>query len=377
MQPGGTTLDVAGLGACEILEALADGAYLTDNDRRIVFWNRAAERITGWRAAEVVGRHCRDNVLAHCDQDGQPLCGFEYCPLHRAMVTGQPSASPLLVFARARDGRRLPVEVTVAPIRARTGAVLGGIEIFRDMSPAMDDLQRARHIQQQALAAPLADDARLRVARRYIPESLIGGDFCRVERLDRNRYAVMVADVTGHGIAAALYAMQLRSFWEDHRRLLAAPDRFLNIVNRRLAALFNGEGYFASGWSGVVNAATGEVNYANAGHPTPLLVSRAGQPRCLEGHGAALGLFADAPYRCFRTRLDCGETLLVYTDGAFEIMNSEQQELDVEGLMDYVAGLDLSRGEAALDQLREKLLKYSNQLRLPDDLTLVSLHRPA
>src|SRR5664279_289788 len=94
-----------------LLNLLAYGAYITDPDRRIVFWNQAAQKITGWSAAEVVGRHCRDNVLVHMNKDGHPLCGYEQCPLHRSIVTGEPSTESLLVFAQHRSGSRIPVEV--------------------------------------------------------------------------------------------------------------------------------------------------------------------------------------------------------------------------------------------------------------------------
>ena len=107
--------------APELLNSLADGAYITDKDRRILFWNRAAHRIVGWDTNEVVGRTCYDNVLVHVDKDGHQLCGCEYCPLHRSIVTGQASEGSLLVFALHKSGARVPVEVTVAPIRNHAG----------------------------------------------------------------------------------------------------------------------------------------------------------------------------------------------------------------------------------------------------------------
>ena len=71
-----------------IVDSLSDGVYVCDLDRRITYWSRAAERITGWAAADVLGRQCFDNVLCHIDKDGHLLCGEEYCPLHRSIVTG-------------------------------------------------------------------------------------------------------------------------------------------------------------------------------------------------------------------------------------------------------------------------------------------------
>ena len=99
--------------APELMNLMADGAYITDTERRIVFWNQAAQRITGWTESEVVGRSCYDNILVHLDKDGHSLCGHEHCPLHRSIVVGQPSPEPLLVFAMHRTGARIPVEVTV------------------------------------------------------------------------------------------------------------------------------------------------------------------------------------------------------------------------------------------------------------------------
>src|SRR5579859_6066196 len=92
----------------EVLNSLPDGVYVTDTHRRILFWNQAAERITGWRKEDVVGKYCSDNVLAHLDKDGHPLCGCDLCPLHRSMVTGQPSTESMVIFAHCKSGITAP-----------------------------------------------------------------------------------------------------------------------------------------------------------------------------------------------------------------------------------------------------------------------------
>ena len=90
-----------------ILDSLGDGVYVTDVDRRIVYWNRAAEQITGWSMHDMVGRHCFDSLLSHVDKDGHQLCGNEYCPLHRSIVTGAGSGVPL-VFAQGKTAGGRP-----------------------------------------------------------------------------------------------------------------------------------------------------------------------------------------------------------------------------------------------------------------------------
>lgn len=120
---------------------------MCDRNRRIVYWSKSSERITGWRSEDVLGRACHENILCHEDKDGHRLCGKEYCPLHRTMITGVTSTTPIIVFARAKDGHRIPMQVTTAPLYDAVGEVIGGIETFRDVSPMLEDLERAKLIQ--------------------------------------------------------------------------------------------------------------------------------------------------------------------------------------------------------------------------------------
>ena len=83
-----------------VLDSLNDGVYVVDRDRTILYWGKSAERITGWKGSDVLGKRCHDDILCHIDKDGRRLCGEEYCPLHRAMLTGRGSASPIIVFAQ-------------------------------------------------------------------------------------------------------------------------------------------------------------------------------------------------------------------------------------------------------------------------------------
>ena len=93
--------------------------------------------------------------------------------------------------------------------------------------------------------------------------------------------------------------------------------------------------------------------------------------------GPALGLLPGAEYKTAQGRLAPGDTLLLYTDGAFEILNARYQELHEEGLARLAGGCDFSDGAAALEAIEESLLRFSDGLCMPDDLTLLSIHRPA
>lgn len=360
--------------AHRLLDALADGAYVTDRDRRILYWNAAAERITGWCAADVVGRSCYENILVHIDKDGHRLCGKEFCPLHRSIVTGQPSEESMLIFAQAKDGRRVPVEVTVSPLRDAEGHVIGGVELFRDARESVKALEQARQIQSRSCGIQGVMDPHLDVSAADQPRDLVGGDFHRVERLDASHTAVLIADVAGHGVAAALYTMELRVLWDELRDRALDPAAVLRAMNARVRVFAPDEGFFATMLLLVIDATTGEAVYATAGHPPPMLMPAGAPSTLLAGSGPALGLLADAMFPLERVTLAPGDGLLLFTDGAFEVQDKGGRELGEAGLAALADALRAG-GSAPLESVMEKLLVYSDCIHLADDVTLVRIAR--
>lgn len=361
----------------ELLNSLPDGAYITDVNRKILFWNHAAEHITGWRAEEVVGKSCFDNILCHVDKDGHVLCGHDTCPLHRSIITNQPSSGSVLLFAQCKSKRRVPVEVSVSPVTDETGAVVGGIEVFRDLRHSLHDLMRAKSIQEQALTSKLPGDPRVEFQTIYQALEIVGGDFYRIEQLSPNRYGMLVADAIGHGIAAALYTMQLSMLWEEHRDKLNTPSAFMRALNKRLHELVMDDGFFCTASYIIYDAGSGQLRCVRAGHPSPVIFHGDLKTETI-GHGeSALGMKADAEYTEFQARLATNDTLLMFTDCATEIFDDKENELELAGLIRMVHGLMAgeANGGFNLEKLREKLLEFTNQITLPDDLTLLKLRR--
>jgi diguanylate cyclase (GGDEF)-like protein/PAS domain S-box-containing protein len=115
-----------------LLDNLSEGVYFVDCDRRISYWNKAAEALSGRSAVEVLGFSCSDNILVHTDDAGTQLC-LAGCPLRAAMTDGQ--FHEATAYLRHRDGHRVPVQIKVMPIRDGSGQIVGGIETFTDNSP--------------------------------------------------------------------------------------------------------------------------------------------------------------------------------------------------------------------------------------------------
>lgn len=114
-----------------LLNGLYDSVYIVSPDRHILFWNEAAEKLTGYTQDEVLGKCCGDNILNHIDENGLLLCRSA-CPLLKAMQTN--SNVTAKVYPKNKEGRRFPVETHVSPLYDEEGKLLGAIEVFRDIS---------------------------------------------------------------------------------------------------------------------------------------------------------------------------------------------------------------------------------------------------
>jgi PAS domain S-box-containing protein len=125
-----------------VLRSIWDGVYTVDCDLHVLSWSQGAEAITGYTAAEVLGRPCAD-FLRHQDEHGEVLCGTDHCPFTRVWSSGK-AVGPDPVFAHHKDGRLLPVSVTAAPIVDEEGFVASAVEVFRDVTRERELVENLR-----------------------------------------------------------------------------------------------------------------------------------------------------------------------------------------------------------------------------------------
>ena len=113
-----------------LLSELFEAAYIVDENRKILFWNKKCEEITGYKAKEIIGKHCYDNTLRHVTATGKRLC-HDGCPLFDSIRTGNINVAD--VFLHHKEGYRVPVRIKTIPFLDETDGLYKAIEIFTDM----------------------------------------------------------------------------------------------------------------------------------------------------------------------------------------------------------------------------------------------------
>jgi serine phosphatase RsbU (regulator of sigma subunit) len=219
----------------------------------------------------------------------------------------------------------------------------------------------------------------LRFYHRYLPASMMGGDFFHIARLSDGTAGICICDVMGHGVRAALITAMLRALIETHAAQVADPGRFLTELNNEFTRIMKQTGtlVFATVLYCVINIGERGARFARAGHPAPLRVRRtAGEVQtvaCGEGSsGPAMGLIPNARFNTTQAELGPGDFLLFFTDGVVEVENKAGSDFGIEGLRQSIRSNLDQPTESLLEAIIGDVYKFADSTVLIDDACLVA-----
>ncbi|MDZ8118327.1 SpoIIE family protein phosphatase [Pontiella agarivorans] len=389
----------------QLLDNMTDNIFFKDRDSRFILMNRSCAQWNGF-----------ENPQAAIGKDDFDLLSEEFARTARndelhIFETGEPLKAKE-EHVEWEDGHMKWVSTTKVPLRDRDGHITGCIGIGRDITELKQkeeeleaalnelrrtnallrqaneqiasDLQMAAHLQQTFLPHNypvfLSGDGKPLLDFHYFYEAdnKLGGDYCAVHRLDDHRAGLLICDVMGHGVRAALITGLIRCISDHLATHLSSAGEFLTTLNRQLHPMLQSEDafLFATACCLVVDVRTGELTGAVAGHPAPYLI-RPGEhsaeplPIAESDTGPALAITPDFEYSTFALQLQPRDEVLMYTDGIVEAENETGEEFGERRLQELLIRENEVTLKALFPRILEAARAHAGSSKLGDDVCLL------
>jgi serine phosphatase RsbU (regulator of sigma subunit)/response regulator of citrate/malate metabolism len=377
------------------------GILLVEDKDRIAVWNEKAEQLTSIKAADLLGlRVVQAPSLIRGLLDGSgphvslPCDDIETRVLEKTLHTledGSGRRFSVALFSDVTQAMRRKEELERLLIEsaetkdlmeeqaARLAITLAEMDEKNEIIKAQNqrmigELEMAARLQKSLLPDTFENMNGVSFSCKYIPSIHIGGDLYDVVDLGGGQSGFIIADVSGHGVAAALISAMFKMSFHALAATVASPTILMHMLNRELRPVLDED--YITAFFVITDRFNKSVSYTNAGHPTPLLYKRSsGTIKELDTDGFFLGSFDDGGYgEGIEPAIENGDALLMYTDCIIETENPSGDQYGKERLKRCLAGLlESKRGNEVVEAIEADVRAFAAGKSLDDDLTIMLL----
>ncbi|NND08815.1 MAG: SpoIIE family protein phosphatase [Saprospiraceae bacterium] len=355
-------------------------------DRPLIFVNQGFQTLTGYSRKEAMGRNCRF-------LQGDATDPLSVQALREAIAKGESCTVELINYRK--DGTPFWNRLSITPIRdhrnivthyvgiqsditllretkVRLEAANKDLEVFQER--VLKELERAKLAQQFLLPTELPTSTTVRFASLFVPMQEIGGDFYDVIELPNEKYGLLMADVTGHGLPAALLTFMSSTTFKNAVVDCSSPARCIGLTNERLFRKMPDDA-FVTMFYAVFDSENHKLTYVQAGHPEGYII-RSGTKEILplRTGGTLVGAFSADEVNFIEKEIDieAGDKVVLYTDAITDILDRCEDAQETEFISFLQAHADLSL-ESLFNRIYDFGLTRGKLTTYPDDFTLLGM----
>lgn len=385
----------------EFIDALPSGLMALSKEGLVFLWNKEAERIASRPRNEIIGVHrdrlpdqireflspdtfeiaitsadCEDRHIRKTIHDislknGESSMFVLFTDVTDLVNQNQNMETVLMEMAETKD----LMEEQAAKLAMVLAEVDEKSEIIEGQNKKMiNQLMMAGRLQKSLLPNIYENMNGVSISSKYIPSIHIGGDLYDVMDLGQGLTGFIIADVSGHGVAAALVSSMFKMSFHNLASNVASPKILFHMLNQELKQILT-EDYITSFYV-LADAISNSISFTNAGHPAPLLYKkRTGKIIELDTGGFFLGMFDDGAYEEKTVaNIENGDALLMYTDCIIETENSETVPFGMEQLKkSFARAIESAHGQEVIDHIEAEVRAYNAKDSFDDDFTVLLL----
>lgn len=373
---------------------LPDGQYRITrqvNIHDVLAGRSVPTRLEAWRRRDLIPVHSggfigamiagrRPVLIDGMNVPDDAVLGSELADMRSALILplfdeGQPRYWNMQ-FRRTPRGfsqQELETAMIIANLAGGNNTRLLLMDEIKKLNQALrQQFEEVAQVQRSLLPHPTPRIPGLEIATSYLTSDQAGGDYYDFIHLPDGRWGIMIADVSGHGAAAATVMAMLHGIIHAYTGTLSTPDDVVRYANRRLLAA-RIDGTFVTALLAIYDPQTGCLSYARSGHTPPILrVGGSSTVRILEDLGGLpLGIFEPYEIVSESIQLAAGDTVVLYTDGITEAMNASRELFGIERLLAAVAASN-GNTDAIVDSIHAALFRHTSSMSRADDQTLVA-----